>query len=152
MSTPDSILAIRLSSFGDVLMTIPAVKALKEHYPHAHLTWLVEGPVGELLANQGFIDEVIRFPRGSIQSSMKSGNLTRATKEMKSFLKKLRSGEYDLILDFHGIIKSALFSKLVREKERLALEKALQRKRAIFFTMSVSNARTKGSIRWNATC
>ncbi len=83
MSSPDSILAIRLSSFGDVLMTIPAVKALREYYPNARLTWLVEGPVGELLTHQGFIDEVIRFPRGSIQSAMKKGNLTSATKQTK---------------------------------------------------------------------
>jgi len=133
MSSPDSILAIRLSSFGDVLMTIPAVKALKEHYPHAHLTWLVEGTVGELLAHQGFIDEVIRFPRGSIQSSIKIGNLTRATKEMKSFLKKLRSGEYDLILDFHGIIKSALFSKLVKGKRTIGFGKSLAKEKSHLF-------------------
>ena len=133
MSNPDSILAIRLSSFGDVLMTIPAVKALKEYYPHAHLTWLVEGSVGELLAHQGFIDEVIHFPRGSIQSSIKSGNLTGATKEMKSFLKRLRSGEYDLILDFHGIIKSALFSKLVKGKRTIGFGKSVAKEKSHFF-------------------
>ena len=133
MSNPDSILAIRLSSFGDVLMTIPAVKALREYYPHAHLAWLVEGSVGELLAHQGFIDEVIRFPRGSIQNSMKSGNLASATKEMKSFLKKLRSGEYDLILDFHGIIKSALFSKLVKGKRIIGFGKGLAKEKSHLF-------------------
>lgn len=133
MSTPNSILAIRLSSFGDVLMTIPAVKALKEYYPHAHLTWLVEGSVGELLTHQGFIDEVIRFPRGSIQSAMKKGNLTSATKQTKCFLKKLRGGEYDLILDFHGIIKSALFSKMVKGKKIIGFGKTLAKEKSHLF-------------------
>jgi len=133
MSSPDSILAIRLSSFGDVLMTIPAVKALREYYPNARLTWLVEGSVGELLAHQGFIDEVIRFPRGSIQGSMTSGNLAKATKEMRGFLKKLRSGEYDLILDFHGIIKSALFSKLVKGKRIIGFGKSLAKEKSHLF-------------------
>jgi len=133
MSSPDSILAIRLSSFGDVLMTIPAVKALREYYPNARLTWLVEGSVGELLAHQGFIDEVIRFPRGSIQGSMRSGNLTKATKEMRGFLKKLRNGEYDLILDFHGIIKSALFSKLVKGKRIIGFGKSLAKEKSHLF-------------------
>ena len=133
MSSPDSILAIRLSSFGDVLMTIPAVKALREHYPHARLTWLVEGSVGELLSCQGFIDEVIRFPRGSIQRSIKTGNLSMATKEMGIFLKKLRSGEYDLIIDFHGIIKSALFSKFVKGKRTIGFGKTVAKEKSHFF-------------------
>jgi lipopolysaccharide heptosyltransferase I len=133
MSSPDSILAIRLSSFGDVLMTIPAVKALREYYPNARLTWLVEGSVGGLLAHQGFIDEVICFPRGSIQGSMRSGNLTKATKEIRGFLKKLRNGEYDLILDFHGIIKSALFSKLVKGKRIIGFGKSLAKEKSHLF-------------------
>lgn len=133
MSSPDSILVIRLSSFGDVLMTIPAVKALREYYPNTHLSWLVEGSVGELLAHQDFIDEVIHFPRGSIQSSMKRGNLSQATKEMRGFMNKLRSGEYDLILDFHGIIKSALFSKLAKGKRILGFGKSLAKEKSHLF-------------------
>ena len=140
MSIPNSILAIRLSSFGDVLMTIPAVKALREHYPHARLTWLVEGSVGELLHHQGFIDEVIHFPRGSIQGSIKQGNLTRATKEMGSFLKKLRGGEYDLIIDFHGIIKSALFSKLVKGKRTIGFGKTVAKEKShLFYDENIEN-------------
>ena len=140
MSSPDSILVVRLSSFGDVLLTIPAVKALREHYPRARLTWLVEGSVGELLSHQGFIDEVIRFPRGSIQGSMKRGNLSRATQEMGVFLKKLRSGKYDLIIDFHGIIKSALFSRLVRGKRMIGFGKTVAKeKRHLFYNENVEN-------------
>jgi len=133
MSSPDSILAIRLSSLGDVLMTIPAVISLKEHYPNARLTWLVEGSVGELLTHQRFIDEVIHFPRGSIQGSIRRGNLSSATKEMSVFLKKLRSGEYDLILDFHGIIKSALFSKLVKGKRTIGFGKSFAKEKSHLF-------------------
>jgi heptosyltransferase I len=140
MSSPSSILAIRLSSFGDVLMTIPAVKALREHYPRARLTWLVEGSVGELLSHQGFIDEVIHFPRGTIQSSMKRGNLSRATKEMGIFLKKLRGEEYDLIIDFHGIIKSALFSKLVKGKRTIGFGKTVAKEKShLFYDENVEN-------------
>jgi lipopolysaccharide heptosyltransferase I len=140
MSNPDSILAIRLSSFGDVLMTIPAVKALREQYPHARLTWLVEGSVGDLLSCQGFIDEVIRFPRGSIQGSIKSGNLSRAAKETGIFLKKLRDGEYDLIIDFHGIIKSALFLRLVRGKRTIGFGKTVAKEKShLFYGECVEN-------------
>jgi ADP-heptose:LPS heptosyltransferase len=121
-------------------MTIPAVQALREHYPHAHLTWLVEGSVGELLHHQSFIDEVIHFPRGSIQGSMKRGNLSRATRDMSSFLKELRDGEYDLIIDFHGIIKSALFSKLVRGKRTIGFGKTVAKEKShLFYDENIEN-------------
>jgi len=104
-------------------MTIPAVRAIKDAYPRAHLTWLVEGSVGELLAHQRFINEVIRFPRGAIQRSMRSGNLVAAMREIGPFMGKLRETEYDLVLDFHGLMKSAIFTNLVRGKRKVGLDK-----------------------------
>lgn len=133
MANPHNILAIRLSSFGDVLMTIPAVKALKDNYPQARITWLVEGSVGELLEYQRFIDEVIHFPRGFIQSSIKRGNLAAATREMKSFIGRLRKREYDLVVDFHGIIKSAAFSTLVRGKRIIGFGKTVAKEKSHLF-------------------
>lgn len=140
MSSPKSILAIRLSSLGDVLMTIPAARALKDHYPQSRLTWLVEGSVADLLAHQTFIDEVIRFPRGSIQGALRSAQFSKATREMRAFLKKLRGGEYDLILDFHGIIKSALFSKMVRGKKTIGFGKTVAKEKShLFYQNCVEN-------------
>lgn len=56
-----------------------------------------------------------------------------ATKEMGIFLKKLRSGEYDLIIDFHGIIKSALFSKFVKGKRTIGFGKTVAKEKSHFF-------------------
>lgn len=123
MAAPDKILVIRLSSLGDVLMTIPAVRAIRDAYPRAHLAWLVEGSVGELLSHQGFIDEVIRFPRGAIQRAVRAGNLAGAMREIGPFVAKLRETEYDLVLDFHGLMKSAVFTNLVRGKRKIGLDK-----------------------------
>jgi len=67
----NNILIIRLSSLGDVLMSIPAVRAIRDKFPAAHISWLVEGSVGEFLACQDFIDEVIRFPRGDAIKGLK---------------------------------------------------------------------------------
>lgn len=123
MAAPNKILVVRLSSLGDVLMTIPAVRAIKDAHPHAHLTWLVEGSVGELLSHQGFINEVIRFPRGAIERAVKAGDLAGAMREIGPFVGKLRENEYDLVLDFHGLMKSAVFTNLVRGKRKIGLDK-----------------------------
>ena len=36
------ILILRLSAVGDIIRTLPAVKALKERIPSSTLTWIVE--------------------------------------------------------------------------------------------------------------
>ena len=53
--------------------------------------------------------------------------------EMGIFLKKLRGGEYDLIIDFHGIIKSALFSKFVKGKRTIGFGKTVAKEKSHFF-------------------
>ena len=45
-------LIFRLSAVGDVIRTMPAVKALKESFPFSHITWVVEEPSVSLLASQ----------------------------------------------------------------------------------------------------
>ena len=114
-----SLLVIRLSSLGDVLMSMPAVKALRERFPEARISWLVEGSVGALLPHQPFIDKVIRFPRGQTTGALKKGDILTARREMGRFLKELRADEYDVIADFHDIIKSALFSLYARGQRRV---------------------------------
>jgi ADP-heptose:LPS heptosyltransferase len=114
MSKPGNILVIRLSSLGDVLMCAPAVKAIKDHFPGARITWLAEGPVSGLLLCQPFIDEVIQFPRGRLQAGLRAGNPFSVVREIKRFLALLRKDRYDYVVDFHGIIKSALITKCTR--------------------------------------
>ena len=78
MAVPRNILVIRLSSLGDVLLTMPAVQAIKAAFPAARLSWLVEGSVGELLAHQGFVDRVIEFPAGRSRRLEKGQSAFRA--------------------------------------------------------------------------
>ena len=118
-----NILVIRLSSLGDVLMNLPAVKALKDARPHASLTWLVEGPIAELLASQDFIDRVIAFPRSLLQRDLRRGRWLHLTGRLVSFLRELRDQKYDFILDFHGIAKSALFSRMAPGGVRIGFDR-----------------------------
>jgi ADP-heptose:LPS heptosyltransferase len=69
---PRKILILRLSAVGDVLRTLLAVKALKEHYPSSHIAWVVEEPSKSLLESQPEIDEVILFPRRRWVEGIKS--------------------------------------------------------------------------------
>lgn len=114
MAEPHNILVIRLSSLGDVLMSVPAVRALRQRFPEAHISWLAEGSVAGILAQQDFIDDVIYFPRGAVSRHLKTGHLPTTAYILKDFLKTLRQRKYDLIIDFHGIAKSVAMMLLAR--------------------------------------
>jgi len=133
MPAPDNILVIRLSSLGDVLMCMPAVKAIRERFPDARITWLVEGPVGKLLAFQTFIDRVMLFPRARLQSGLKAGDLPGVAGEIKNFLARLRKDRYDFIVDFHGIIKSALLSACARGSRKIGFDAMYAKEKSHLF-------------------
>jgi heptosyltransferase I len=117
------ILVVRLTSLGDVLMSLPAVKALKEGSPGARVSWLVEGSVAELLSCQDFVDHVVRFPRDLIMRSVKEGSGFKALSHLTGFVKKLRATNYDALIDFHGILKSALLDYAARTKKKIGFGK-----------------------------
>ncbi len=125
MSVPDNILVVRLSSLGDVLLTMPAVQAIKTANPSASVAWLVEGPVAQLLACQSFVDRVIPFPRRSLHDSFARGRFAETAAKMRDFLKELRARRYDAILDFHGIAKSAFLVRAARGAKRFGFDRTV---------------------------
>jgi len=120
----DKLLILRLSAVGDVLRTLPAVKALKEHLPSSHITWVVEEPSRTLLESQPEIDRVILFPRKRWEEGIKSPKrMWRTIGEMTRFVSDLRREGYSAVLDFHGILKSGLLSFLSGSPRRIGFDR-----------------------------
>lgn len=118
------ILILRLSAVGDVIRTLPAVKAVKEHYSSSSITWIVEEPSRALLESQPEIDEVILFPRRRWTDSAKSPvGMYRTMSEMWGFISGLRKRRIDIVLDFHGILKSGLLSFLSGSPKRIGFDR-----------------------------
>jgi lipopolysaccharide heptosyltransferase I len=118
------ILILRLSAVGDVIRTLPAVKALKEHYPSFPVTWIVEEPSQAFLKSQPEVDEVILFPRRRWTEGMKSlTKMWRTIGEMLEFIVVLRKRRFDVVLDFHGILKSGLLSFLSGSAKRVGYDR-----------------------------
>jgi len=117
------ILILRLSAVGDVIRTLPAIKALKEHTPSS-ITWIVEEPSQDLLESQPEVDEVILFPRKRWTQGMKSLRRMWGTiGEMGEFIMGLRKRRFDVVLDFHGILKSGLLSFLSGSPKRIGYDR-----------------------------
>ncbi len=133
MPGPSNILVIRLSSLGDVLMSMPAVKSIKDHFPEARVSWLVEGSVGDLLTSQPFIDHVIPFPRSRTVKALRQGRLGLAQMELGHFIKGLRTDKFDMIVDFHGIIKSTILSMFTRGGRRVGFGRMYAKEKSHLF-------------------
>jgi lipopolysaccharide heptosyltransferase I len=118
------ILVLRLSAVGDVIRTLPAVKALKEHYPSLSITWVVEEPSQAFLESQPEIDEVILFPRNRWTQGVKSlRRMSGTIGEMRGFITSLRKRRFDVVFDFHGILKSGLLSLLSGSPKRIGYDR-----------------------------
>jgi ADP-heptose:LPS heptosyltransferase len=87
------ILLVRLRLIGDVVFTTPAVTAIRDAFPEAHLTYLVEPAAAAVVRGHPGIDRVQVAPhvRGWRRLAADAA-LARA----------IRRERYDLVVDFHG--------------------------------------------------
>lgn len=56
---PRNILIVRTDRIGDVVLSLPLARIIKQHYPNAKVTFLVRAYTKALVENNHFIDEVI---------------------------------------------------------------------------------------------
>lgn len=130
---------IRLGAVGDVVRTLPAASALRSAYPSAHLSWLVEPASSSLLEAQPWIDEVFVYPRSTLVGHLRRGRVFEFARELRAFLRSLRSARFDLAVDFHGILKSGVLSWLARARTRVGYARPYGRE----FTWLFANQRAK---------
>ena len=120
---------------GDVIRTLPAVKALKASSPSSSLTWMVEEPSKALLESQPEIDQVILFPRRRWTEGIKSiRKMPKTIREIGRFILDLRRQEFDMVLDFHGILKSGLLSFFSGSPKRIGFDRRSSKEGNSFFS------------------
>lgn len=103
---------IKPSALGDVVQTLPALSALRERYPDASISWVINQELAELLEGHPHLDEVIRFNRrGSMHSWL-------------GLFEGLREREFDLVFDLQGLLRTALMMAATRAPVRVGLQTA----------------------------
>ncbi len=105
---------------GDVVRTLPAASALRRACPGAHLAWLVEPGGASLLRSQPWLDEVLVFPRPELAGALRKLELGRLRSSATGFLRELRARRFDLVVDFHSILKSGVLSRASGARRRVA--------------------------------
>jgi len=103
-----NILIVKLSAIGDVIHTLPSLAALRRLYPDAHITWVVEEASKDIILHHPYLDQVLIFRRKNWINDFKRGQWPSVQNDVRSFLAGLHSRRYDLVIDFHGLFKSAM--------------------------------------------
>jgi lipopolysaccharide heptosyltransferase I len=111
-------LVIRLSSIGDIVHTLPAVAALGRAHPQAEIHWAVEDRFSDLLEANPFVSRVIKLDTLGWRKKPASGKVTA---EIMQGFEALRTYEYDAVIDFQGLMKSAIFARLSHSQKRIGL-------------------------------
>ena len=112
LSTEDvsRLLLVRLRQIGDVVFTTPAVRALRQRFAGAHISYLVEPPAAPVVANNPYIDEVIIAPRVAGLNGLRAD---------AALIGRLRARPYDIAIDFHGGPRASLLTWLSGSRVRI---------------------------------
>lgn len=103
-----SILLFKLRYVGDVLMTTPAIRLLRQTYPEARITMVVNKGTEDVLRHNPHLNQILTIDRELIE---KAPFYTRLPYEW-NILKMLRKGDYDLSVDFDSGERAAYLALL----------------------------------------
>jgi heptosyltransferase-1 len=117
-NTSPKFLLVKLSSLGDVIHNLPIIWDIRRQYPDAQIDWVVEEAYADLLkplqTKPDFkgIDRII-----SIGLRRWKRNIFKLQNwcELLQFIRTLKTEKYDEIIDFQGLLKSAIVASLARK-------------------------------------
>ena len=115
MENLKNILIIKLSAIGDVIHALPVSHAIKETFPDAKITWVVEPPAYDLLKINPCVDKIILFRKKDFRT------LKGFAKLFFPFRRELQRETYDAVLDLQGLFKSAAISFFAKSNIKLGI-------------------------------
>lgn len=92
------ILVIRFSSIGDIVLTTPVVRALKEQLDSAEIHYLTKPQFGAILSANPYIDQIHFLNKNS-----------------SDLIKDLKREDFDCIIDLHRNLRTSRIKMLLRK-------------------------------------
>lgn len=94
-----NILLIRFSSIGDIVLTSPVVRCLKEQYPTAKLHYLTKKSFASIVTPNPSIDEVHLW-----------------SEDNTTLFKQLKSIHFDVVIDLHKNLRTSILKSKLKVK------------------------------------
>jgi len=98
-----SILVIRLSSMGDVILTTEFVRQLTKRFPQTRIDFLTADTFSEIYKFSPYLNKVIEYDKKASSSLIKALKTETAS--------DIPGGKYDIIIDLQRNFRSAIFRR-----------------------------------------
>lgn len=112
---PNNILIINFGQIGDVILGLPALKAVRERFPSAKITAMIGKSGAEIVELCGFADEKIVVDR----VKLRDGKKPESIREVLRIVKDVRRRKFDFIVDLHSLYETNLLGFVSGAKHRL---------------------------------
>ncbi len=112
---PQNILVIDFGQLGDVVLSLPALRAIRGRFPDARITVALGKPGAEVVTLSGYANATLVVDRVALRDGPKLVSLGRILK----LLKKVRQEKFDFVIDLHSLSETNLLGFLSGAPKRL---------------------------------
>ena len=112
---PRNILIIDFGQLGDVVLSLPALRAIRKRFPLARITVAVGKPGAEVIGLSGYADETFVVDRVALRDGFKPLSIFRVFK----IVQDVRRKKFDFVIDLHSLSETNLLGFLSGAPKRL---------------------------------
>ena len=125
---------VKLSSLGDIVHSMVVLQFIKKHYPESVIDWVVEKRFKGILENNPHINQIHTVDLNKVKRDKSLKLLFTEVSKVRKF------GQYDVVIDLQGLIKSAIIAKLIRSRKIVGFDKNSIRERlsSYFYDQTVA--------------
>jgi ADP-heptose:LPS heptosyltransferase len=117
---PRNILVLDFGQLGDVVLSLPALAAIRKRFPQARVTVAGGSAAAQVVEMSGLADRTLAIDRVSLRDGPKLHSLA----EMMRLAAEVRRARYDLAIDLHSLSESNLLAFVSGARERVFAERA----------------------------
>lgn len=100
---PRRMALIKPSALGDIVHALPVLTALRERFPTAHITWVVNSAYESLLQGHPHLNATLGFNREVFRQG-----ICQAIGYSLRFARELQRRRFDLVIDLQGLLRTGL--------------------------------------------
>lgn len=115
MFDPRNILVIDFGQLGDVVLSLPALGAIRKRFPRARITVAVGKPGAEVVTLSGFANEILVVDRVGLRDGFTPVSVFRVFK----IVKDVRGRKFDFVIDLHSLSETNLLGFISGAPKRL---------------------------------
>lgn len=115
MFDPRNILVIDFGQLGDVVLSVPALRAIRERFRDARITVAVGKPGADIVALSGYADATLVVDRVALRDGPKLVSIAKILK----LVSNVRKSQFDFVIDLHSLSETNLLGFFSGAPKRL---------------------------------